>query len=205
MQFKIVEVHDPLMYDRLAYPEHDNNSRSWFQSTLFNEAHAHKLTDMGRAFVDQCRNVYNSISDSVRLSGISHAIKLLDRVADRDEIYEIDSYDACVDASPIMRRFIMAAEDIRMAFQKQRIDGYGENYVDLEPDAVGNDHYDFRLVNHGMLRVPMNATNAVVSEYCEDLNVGDRKLSVHEKNDILTSQSVASYYLSKGFDPTRVR
>ena len=205
MQFKIVEVHDPLMYDRLAYPEHDNHSRSWFQSTLFNEAHAHKLTDMGRAFVDQCRNVYNSISDSVRLSGINHAIKLLERVADRDEIYEIDSYDSCVDASPIMRRFIMAAEDIRVAFQKQRIDGYGENYVDLEPDAVGNDHYDFRLVNQGMLRTPMGSDTAVVSEYIEPLNNGDRRLSVHEKNDILTTQSLASYYLSKGFDPTRVR
>lgn len=205
MDFKIVEVHDPLMYDRLAYPQHDNASRSWFQSTLFNEAHSYKLNEMGKKFVAQCRSIYDSISDSVRLAGINHAIKLLDRVADRDEIYEIDSYDGLVDASPIMRRFIMAAEDIRLAFQKQRIDGYGDNYVDTEPGAVGNDHYDFRLVNQGMLRVPMDGDNAVVSEYCEELNVGDRHLSVHEKDDILTSQSLASYYLSKGFDPTRVR
>lgn len=205
MEFKVVEVHDPLMYDRLAYPQHDSAARSWFQSTLFNEAHSFKLNEMGKKFVAQCRSIYDTISDSVRMASIDHAIKLLDRVADRDEIYEIDSYDGLVDASPIMRRFIMAAEDIRIAFQKQRIDGYGDNYVDTEPGAVGSDHYDFRLVNHGMLRTPMGSDTAVISEYIEPLNNGDRPLTVHEKNDILTTQSLASYYLSKGFDPTRVR
>jgi hypothetical protein len=193
------------MYDRLAYPEHDHSSKSWFKSTLFNEANVNQLTDMGRAFVDKCRNIYTSISDSTRMAGINHAIKLLDRIVDRDEIHELESYEDLVDSSPIMRRFIMAAEDIRIAFQKQRIDGYGDNYYDAEPGVSGSDHYDFRLVNQGMLRVPMNSTQVVVSEYLETLNVGDRALSTHEKNDILASQSLASYYLKQGLDPTRVK
>jgi hypothetical protein len=203
MQAHVIEVNDPLMFDYMQYPQHTERAQNWFQSNMY--AGLEHLTEKGRQFVQGCRSIYDDITNAARLASVRQAIQVADNRHQPNAIYAIHNYEDLVDASVTMRRSIMADLVIREAWQKQRIDGYCENYLDLEPGQNGHDHYDYRLATDGMVIAEENDERATVTNYTEDYRGIDRKLYIEEKVNIAVTQEAARLSLRSGYDPTRLR
>lgn len=187
----------------MQYPQHTQKAQNWFQSNMY--AGIDHLTEKGKQFIQSCRSIYDDITNVARLASIRQAIQIADVRSQPNAIYAIHSYNDLVDASFIMRRFVMADLAIREAFQKQRIDGYSENYVDMDPDKIGRDQYDYRLATDGMVIAEETDERATATIYTEEYRGLDHKLSVEEKVSIAVTQEAARLSLRSGYDPTRLR
>ncbi len=84
-------------------------------------------------------------------------------------------------------------------YHEQRCDGYSESYVDRFPGQVGENHYDYRRVMHGMVQDDQEH-DWKSTFYLDELFEGDRELNFDEQVDILNTWDVVRSYLSKGQD-----
>lgn len=104
-------------------------------------------------------------------------------------------------APPVMRRWIMAQPDIRELYHKQECSGYDEDYIDVQPGVVGEDHDDYLRVVGGM--VIDNEDGGYDCMLYNHTMEEEVQLTHDEKSEILTTwQSVAYATKQRSLDPT---
>jgi len=98
----------------------------------------------------------------------------------------------------------MACPTVREMYHRQQCDGYSSTYVDFHPGDIGKDHYDWRLVNTGLVVETPDDPNWEWSavNYLDDSD-NDVFLSLREKLDIKATWAyVASLMVPGKEDPT---
>lgn len=105
------------------------------------------------------------------------------------QVYDTSQFQG---ASLTMQRWIMANPTIRELYHNQRIDGYSSSYIDVEPNQVQVNHYDWRRVMDGIMTETEDGSHRF-SLYVEDLKEGDRDLTLLERRDILNMWSRAEF------------
>ena len=113
---------------------------------------------------------------------------------------ELNTAELIQTAPPHLQRFIMADEVVRTAWQEQKIQGYPETYpMDERAEHIGPSHYDWRLLNHGIVQ-----DDGRTGFYLDDFEPGDRELSVIERLSLHRTNQMARLMLKFGQDPTDV-
>lgn len=199
-------------FDALAFGEPHmgtvNFLRSEHQALM---ANANQFVgDLGRQFVSTAQRLYQTyISDSA----LQHVRNILRNVSTTTEavtshVQHLIDLMQLRQANMTTQRYLMANPEIRKAYHHQRVDGYSDTYVDVEPDAVGDSHRDYRLVMDGMPVFQYDEEGEVegyeISYYYLETELGEdeRDLDVGEQVDILSMWDLMSHYYHKGEDPT---
>jgi len=154
-----------------ALPAMDHVAQAHYERarSLYTEANRQEVVDFMAQYANQHHHV---------------AVTPVQYVARLTELAEFQ------DASPYMQRWIMADTAIRQQAMDGQRYGYFETYYDMEPGLVGQEHYDWRQVNDGMVHVPAEGP-ATWSFYPDELLGSDEKLSPAQQHAILDTQENA--------------
>lgn len=162
------------------------------------------LLDIGAAFMQRSAEVFEQVSGSEVLRKARRALAGIGGFFSANEISALDNLLHLQLAKPMMQRFNMAEPETRRMYHAQRIEGYGESYVDLQPGRIGRDHYDYRLATHGIVQPDAEtATTWSVTQYREELRHEEDELTAIKRLDIQRSwSSLKSAFVLGGEDPT---
>lgn len=178
----------------------DNNTLQWLGQR--NESVMQSVTSAAQGFFQQAQNLYQMVSSSDAMMMMRN-IKAKTENTWAFDIVPITSLVGLQTANPYMQRWIMAQPDLRQRFLNQEVEGYGESYVNVHGDVVGEAHYDHRRVMDGV--VVHNAEQYSYKHYYEQQPEGERELTVFEKVDILRTWNTVQKYLDEGNeDPSSV-
>ncbi|EKD22572.1 MAG: hypothetical protein ACD_84C00043G0006 [uncultured bacterium] len=162
------------------------------------------LTDAGRSFFSNARQLYDQLNNSEAMRLARAALNKAGSLFQSDRIRDIWDLAEIQNAPLTMQRWIMAQVDVRAAFHEQRCDGYSDTYVDNSPEDIGETHYDYRRVMHGMVMEDPEGDDKTTF-YLDELHEGDRELALDEKISILNTWDVVAELMQYGeFDPTSV-
>lgn len=195
----IIETSDPRSFSFLAFPEQNPLNYQYIQDQFNNISDT--LIGAGREFIEASKEIYDRVNSNEALRAAKAALRLSKGIIHSNIIQPLNNLNEIRSAGPIMQRYIMAEPVIRKAYHKQRIDGYSDTYIDLEPKEVGENHYDYRRVMDGM--VVIEDDGWVATTYCLD-DRGEEELTIDEKVDIINVWDLARAYFESGEDPTDI-
>lgn len=167
-----------------------------------NQAVSQNIGEAARSFFNSTRDLYKRVTESDALRWAKAATRKVKSFWDPDGIYPITDVGRMQNAKPEMQRWIMAEPTIRKMYHDQLCEGYEGEYVDIHPGMIGEDHYDYRRVNNGIVRLhEKEGWNATT--YMDDLLPDDVELELDDQVDILTTwQFVRAAAKRKEEDPT---
>lgn len=193
------------MFDALAYGQAHPGTQGFLARQF--EQTTNVLTDAGAAFMAQARDMYERLSGSTAARMLRAAGRSIRNFWQVDEIRPLREIGELQVAPPSMQRWIMAEPTVRALFHKQRLDGYSDTYVDVDPQGIGEDHYDYRRVMDGILVVNEDPESEgpewTATSYLDELLPDDRDLSIEEQIDILQTWEFAKDAIRRNReDPT---
>lgn len=104
-----------------------------------------------------------------------------------------------------MIRYLMANPEVRELYHNGMCEGYGDKYVDLQPNEIGENHHDYEMVMHGMEQTDEEG-DIYWTSYDETFDEPENSvelLTIDERVDILESWAHTGRYLDKmKQDPT---
>lgn len=201
-------------FDALAFGEPHPNSVKFFQSQYQDivQNAQNFVGDLGKRFVQTATNIYqNYVSPEAlaRVRNILHHVKINNDLVER--ITELIDIQQMQKANLTMQRWIMANPMVRSMYNEQKLDGYSDTYIDVEPNTCGLDNYDYRMATEGMLQITYDEKGepdgTLIRQYFveTELRGNDRLLAIDEKADILSTWDAIEAILKLGKkDPTSV-
>jgi hypothetical protein len=99
-------------------------------------------------------------------------------------------------------RFLMAEPTVRRRYHQNRCAGYDDRYIDVEPNMVGEDHYDYRVMHNGHVRHHEDGTFGS-RYYPQELRHSDDELDFDVQVDLIMSNQQLKWYMEQeDEDPT---
>lgn len=193
-----------MMFDALAYGQPHPGTQQFLQMQF--EAPTRYLTEAGERFFAGAQELYERISGSTADRMMRAAGRAIRSMWQLDEIRPLRTVEDFQHAPLSMQRYLMAEPLVRERFQQQRLDGYSESYVDVFPNAIGEDHYDYRRVMNGMVVVnedPDGDGSWQATTYMEELLPDDNELHLEDQIDLMDAWKFMRQHLLAGReDPT---
>lgn len=187
-------------FDSLVYGQNHPSTMQYLQNQFQNISQT--LTDAGRNFFSNASELYNQFNGADALRAARAATRKVSSIFQRDEIRCIWDLGGLQHAPLTMQRWIMAEPTIRELYQEQRCEGYSGTYTDMHPKTIGENHYDYRRVMHGLMTDTEEA-DWKISFFLDELVEGDRVLSLDEQIDITTTWAFVKARAEAGDrDPT---
>lgn len=188
-----------IAWDAIAYGEQNSLNVDYFKNQLQNIGN--NLNERVMGYYHDAQQIFHSFTNNDVLRTMRNAMKSASLLFQENIIKTIDTMDEIQNASLQMQRWIMANPVVREMYHQQRCDGYSDTYVDLQPNKIADNHYDYRRVMDGIFVSENNEDKFTI--YMEDLHEGDRELILSEQNDILTTWNIIEMFMSQGLkDPT---
>lgn len=188
-------------FNTVCFGMPDSNTREY----LLNKWDNVKNLFSNNRFIEETDRIMKTYSSNEYLNKARSVLKSTGRLLlNPNEIYLIKNLEDFQTATPTMQRWIMANPKLRKLYQRQLVYGYGNSYLDLEPWAVGDDHYDYRKVVDGIAL--SNYVNLNQYNLYHDINrENDRELTPDEQFDILETWRHLEYILENtNEDPTNI-
>lgn len=198
----LITTNDPFRaFELSAFGEKHTNTIQFIKNQYSNMG---PVTDSAaRSFIDASYGVYDRINGSEAMRAARAAVGRVKSLWQSDTIRVLSELYQMQHAGLTMQRWIMTNPLAREMYFKQHIDGYSESYVDVEPGSIGETHYDYQLVNDGLVNFVNDEGDWAASTYQIDLKEGDHFLTLAEQDEILITWSNLEHELRKGrYDPT---
>lgn len=206
MQVNVLPPSHPGAMTMMSFPEIAPHAREWISNQL--QAATGILTDVGRGFLNRATELHAAYNDGSIERSARKIARTVKSLLHPNTIVSLNTIDQVQSAKPIMQRYVMAQPLLRDLYHRQLCDGYSDTYTDFQPDAIGEDHYDYRRVMEHVIRVEPHPETGeeqlVISHYLEDLHAGDRLLNDEEKFTILNVWDVVESALASKIDPTDI-
>lgn len=187
-------------FDALAFGAPHESTLSFIQTHLHESTRA--LTDAGMNWFQGIRNVYQHVDMSEAYRAARAVVRHVAHLWDDNCIHVMSDIGAMQNAKSVMQRWLMAEPTVRNLYHSQQCDGYSDSYVDIHGKVVGEDHYDYRRVMHGVV-VEDDDGDWKATSYLEDLLPEDHELHLDEQMDILDSwEHLKAKIRAKKEDPT---
>lgn len=179
---------------------HQNNL-DYFKNQLNSLSALTVVSNMSKTFIDSAKAVYDRFNSSEALNlikTVNRQSKVMFQPEMVKSLFDLMDFQT---ASFTMQRYIMANPMVRQMAADQRIHGYSDTYVDVQPGIIGEKHYDYRRVMSGVVQEAEDSW--FVKHYIDKLQEGDAELSSFDKMDILSTWRICEMFLAaKQSDPT---
>lgn len=185
-------------WDALAYGEKNPVNLDYLRNQLSNIPQA--LNDFTNNFYSEARDLFEKYNGSAAqrlIKSVTRSVQSLFRV---DTIHSMFELGEIQNANIVMQRWNMANPVVRELYHNQKCDGYSDTYVDMEPNAIKETHYDYRRVMDGV--VVDSDDDWVVKFYPDEIKTGDKELDHTDKMIILETWQIIEMFVKAGDDPT---
>lgn len=163
---------------------------------------SHYLNDRAREWASQATDAFARIDFDTVMKRAKRTLRELSNVFDTDSVRPLTTVTALQESPQCMMRWLMAEPTTRELYHGGGCAGYDELYVDVQPNSIGADHYDYRRVMDGVVQVQDNG-GWHSDSYFENYRDEDDELTDQERFDILRSWGVLKSAIEKGDeDPT---
>ncbi len=190
---------DTLEFNALVYPTQHQNTINYIRNGLTNLPAT--LTQQAKTLFQGAYQYFQDINSSLSKQRAINAIAAISNFRQENTIYYINNIESSRQATLTMQRWLMAEPTVRNLYHNQQCDGYSDTYIDLEPDAIGEDHYEWRRVMSGV--VNYESDDIVTKMYWDEMRQGDRELEPFEQLLILDSWEFMKIAVSQmNEDPT---
>lgn len=183
------------LFEQLAYATPHPNTQQFLSQQVHNVSHV--LTEAGARFFQGATALYERVSGSHAARLARAATRAVASIWQSDEIQAIVTVGRMQHAPLKMQRWIMAEPNTRKLYHQQRCDGYSGTYVDMHPQDIGEDHYDYRRVMDGIIQEREDGS-WFASCYLDDLLPEDVALELDQQVDILETWGAQVRMLRKG-------
>jgi len=159
------------------------------------------LSPLGRAYEAKVQENFEAVSGWKVVNATRKAVASLQGFDRPDIILPLFSDESFKTAPLIMQRLIMADTEIRQMYQKHRIDGWSDTYIDAQPGIIGHDHRDHRIAMNGIVeRVELKegGQQYKVTEFFQADRPREEKLSPSNLLDVRRSSMFARSKMKKG-------
>lgn len=185
-------------WDALAYGEKNPVNLDYLRNQLTNIPQA--LNEFTNNFYSEARNLFEKYNGSAAQRLIKSVTRSVQSLFRADTIHSMFELGELQNANIVMQRWNMANPVIRNLYHNQKCDGYSDTYVDMEPKAIGETHYDYRRVMDGV--IVDSDDDWVVKFYPDEIKTGDRELDHTDKMTILDTWKIMEMFVKAGEDPT---
>lgn len=110
------------------------------------------LNEQGRMYAQQSAQIFEEVSGWDAVRAARKAASAVDGYIQSNQLVVINTVEGLQVAPPRTQRWIMCEPNTRQFYQEGRIDGYSDSYVDIQPAAIGANHYDWTLATNGLVR-----------------------------------------------------
>jgi hypothetical protein len=170
-----------------------------------------------RQLTDTAKKYWNDLTERFGFMASDRTQRLIREVRRQanwawhgDFIRPLRTLDDMQLAPPSMIRYVMAEPYARTMYHNHQLAGYDEDYVDLQPGKVGDDHHEYRLVMDGIIQINEEPdehghqwhADTWIEEYMEDEPV----LDFRDQLDITETWGTLQRLIEKRLeDPTSLR
>jgi hypothetical protein len=187
-------------FDAVVYGESHPNNLQYFQNQV--NSVSNTLTEIGQGFFSNTQKLYEDIHGSEAMRRLRAVVRTAKSLFAPNVVSSMLDIGVMQQAPYVMQRWIMAEPMVREMYQKQICEGYGNSYLDTNPGTIGDTHYDYQRVMHGVVR-ESEEFDFEVKFYMSENVEGDRDLTLSEKADIMTTwENVRSLMKRALEDPT---
>lgn len=192
-----------LEFDSLVYGDPHPSTIQYIQQNVAT-GFQNLIGGIGDVLNNQLANFYENFNGESAIRAIKSFRRKVEGIFEQDVIKPLFSIEELQKATLVMQRFIMAQPDIRALYHQQRCDGYSSTYIDMQPDAIGDKHYDYRRVMDG-LGVVDDEDALNFTYYYDDVPDDEIQLTLLDKVDITSTWSRIKDFIDQGKDdPTSV-
>lgn len=189
---------DQLHFKLAAFGQPDWHALDFLSNQYNNVSAFAKESSM--EFFNNAKMMYDRISGSTAMRMARQAVAMVGNMWDTNEIHRLSLMTEIQLAKTVMQRWIMANPTVRNMYYEQRIDGYSDSYVDMHPNDIGENHYDYRRVMNGI--AVEDGDRILCTTYPDEL-LDEKELTIEEQVDILiTWDKVEQMMREGGEDPT---
>ena len=139
------------MFDAMLYGGSKQNTIN-FLNRQFENVSQH-LSDAGKQFYQGAYDAFQKANNDYASRMLRAAGRAINNMWMTDRIQPLTDVGQLQHAMPTMQRWVMAEPGTRKLYHQQRVEGYSDTYVDMDPGRVGRDHYDYRQATSGLLFV----------------------------------------------------
>lgn len=162
------------------------------------------LTGSSRQFFDRTREKNKDRYLTVdRFKRKARAVRrATENLFRNDDIRLLDDIGEFQHAPSNQMRFLMAEPTIRRRYHANRCAGYDERYIDNEPNMVGENHYEYRLLHNGHAQRHEDGTFGT-RFYPQELRHSDDELDYEDQVELILSNQRLKWYMEQeDEDPT---
>ena len=138
----------PLAAHAMIYGETNHATRQFFESQRGSSLSM--LANHAKAMVPEMAKQFGYLALDSTKRMIQDVRRNINWAYHGDVIRSLLNEDSLQMASPRMQRVIMAEPTVRKMWQTGQLEGYGEEYVDLQPGARGEDTIEYQRVMQGI-------------------------------------------------------
>lgn len=148
------------------------------------------LSDLGRAHFQQATERAQTLVDYSAVAQARAAMAQIHSYFQADVIRRLTTIEEVQNAPDAMVRWLMTEPEVRTRLFEQRIEGYGERYVDTQPKRVGVDHDDYCRVHSGYIDLdkdegPLLTCHVVGAPEDDVVIPASQKLDIHFSLDVM--------------------
>lgn len=199
---------DEGLYREIAFGSTSRKLRDFIDGQM--ERQFSNLNETGRQWLERAKNRWEDVKESNAMRSIKAAARKVLHGQGADVICELNNIGEFQHARSLNRRYVMTNPLVRNEFIKQRIDGYSNDYIDIEPGSIGDNHRDYRRVMDGIVvyKDSDDLTEDDVMSYDVyydvddefDFGIEEEPLEIEEQHAILINWSFAESCLATGGD-----
>ncbi len=190
-------------FNGLVYGDKHPGTMQFLQNQI-GQGFSNTMTDIGQRMFNSVQNLYEKFNGENVLRLAKAARRKVTGIFQQDVVKPLWSIEEIQQATLVMQRWVMAHPGLRKLYHEQRCDGYSDTYVDMQPDSIGEKHYDYRRVMDGFGTEDSDG-NLQFIHYYDDVPDDDPELSIHDRVDIVNTWDMISRYLKHtNHDPSSI-
>jgi len=190
---------DDATFNALAFGDPHPNTIQYL-TQQFHQA-SDDLKQLGSDIYQASLDAFNKYVSEDAVRRAKAALRHIGALWEQDNIHFICEIAQFQHAKPVMQRWIMAEPSVRTLYHANRVDGYSESYVDYQPDAVGEDHYDYRRAMDGWVVINESEGPEWHSDtFFDELLPGDEHLQIEDQVCIQETWRELCWQLSRRQD-----
>lgn len=157
------------------------------------------LSNAGRHVADRARQFF----DDYDFEGINRTVRAFQRKMENrwkpNDVRRLRSIGEFQQAGTAMIRWLHANPSFRKTWQKERCEGWGDRYFDIEPGVSGEAHTDYKKVMNGLTQFTEEGHSYNVT-YFDAITDGREELDLDQQVDIVESWNWLEHYMALGGD-----
>lgn len=178
-------IYNPLTQTQIDFLKNNINS-------IYNT-----YTNLSNNFIKTVNGIFDSFNGN---SSMLRAKNILNKYAYLHNNICSLTEDNIRQANLIMQKYILAELTLNSLYKNNKCYGFSDSYVDMEPNSVGEERYDYQRVVDGLLQFEEDEDIGYITYY-SNADTEDELTSL-DKIMILDTWNVVKNLIAKGIDPS---